>query len=267
MKSTGNSAVFRESRRRYRAHLRAARPDPALAALAVAAWRNPDRVVLKRVTRRAVLLVHLDGTPTILKFFKDPPWYLAWRPGWARHAWAAARTMREMGLPMPAVHQFATCNVGGYTSVLTMEAIPHAVTLREWIKKQAPRWDAETRVRWRMTIRAHWMNLLHNGVYHDDIKALNVLVQLPPGAAAPTLWWIDPESAHPGHCPTRFQIIRNLVQLNGSIRKGVTDGERLQFLREMGEDFPWVLHPSIEQRLRTWTHERLLKEKRTRCGP
>src|SRR5690606_17473581 len=117
--------------------------------------------------------------------------------------------------------------------------------------------NPEQWTQWRETLREFWLDLERRGIYHDDTKTLNILVQTP--ADAPMkLWWIDPESVHPGHRPGRRQILRNLVQLNGSLRTWVPDEQRLLFLKEIAQVHPWLRVPSVEQKIRDWTRKRLL---------
>jgi hypothetical protein len=102
--------------------------------------------------------------------------------------------------------------------------------------------------------------------YHDDTKALNILLDpaAPPGQR---LWWIDVEGVIAGGRLTRYRMLRNLAQLNGSLRSWVPERERLAFLRGVAWHFPWLHEPRVAERLRAWTRRRLLREVQRICGP
>ena len=103
-------------------------------------------------------------------------------------------------------------------------------------------------------------------MYHADTKTLNMLATQDE-AGAYRLWWIDLDAARPGHIASRREILRNLVQLNGSVRSWIPEEDRLAFLRDLAWDYPWLRHRDVPGRLRAWTERRLRKEILTRCGP
>ena len=266
MKSTGNSTVFAAARSRYRGHLRAARPDDALAARAAAAYAHPEEV-LKRSPHQ--LLVRGQDADLIFKFYTDRDLFSRWRHSRARRAWAAAVAMRESELPTIEVLGFVDGSpaFAPFTSCLVMRTIPDTMTLREWIRRNHRRWTPAQWDAYRHALSTFWLGLGRHGFYHDDTKALNILVKLPVDTPFPRFYWIDPESVHPGHRASRHQVLRNLTQLNGSLRSWAPDAQRLRFLDEVARVHPWLRAPRVETVIRRWTHRRLLKEKKTRCGP
>lgn len=267
MKSTGNSAVFQETRNRFRAHLRAGYSGPDFTRQA-ASLLAESAIVLKNTPHQRVLRGTGENSGLVFKFYSDRGLFARFRPSRARRALAAALTMRELGLPVVETLGYleSATAIAPFTSCLIMRFIPDAITFREWIKRNHRALAKEQWTAWRVKLRELWLDLERHGIYHDDTKALNILVQTPT-TGAPRFCWIDPESVRPGHRPTKRQILRNLVQLNGSLRSWVPEEERLAFLREVAETHPWLQAPAIEEKIRRWTRERLLNEIRTRCGP
>lgn len=267
MKSTGNSAAFREARLRYRAHLRECAPHPDLAEAAATALRA-DKKPLKRTPHQCVVRGIGENADLLFKFYSDRGLLSTLRPSRARRAFAAARTLFDLSLPTPDAVGYLEKEDAftPYTSCLVMRFIPDAVTLRQWIKTNHRHLSPQQWTELRIRVRELWLDLARAGIYHDDTKALNILIRTPTHQP-PQWWWIDPESVHPGQNPTRRQLLRNLVQLNGSLRTWVPESERLAFLHDIAAAYPWLRAPRIEKKIRHWTHARLQNEIRTRCGP
>lgn len=262
MKSTGNPDAFSSALVRYRRYVRSARPDSALRVLAEAILARgiPAR---KRLARSA-----LPGASGLLfKFYGPHRHFDAWRASRARLAFAAGRVLADAGAPSVEVVGFVEGLKGPYASCLVLREIPGAVNVREWLKRHHGCMTAETWRNWREGIYAAWKALSDAGIYHDDTKALN-LITAPEWSEAPAwLRWTDLESVHPGRRPTRWRIIRNLVQLNGSLRKWVPDEERFRFLALAKRDYPWLDGVWVVPLIRRWTRRRLMNELKTRCGP
>lgn len=267
MKSTGNSMLFRKARQAYLARLRAERVGPDFSQRAIQALAHPGKV-LKRAKTQCVLRGAGEDARLLFKFYTDRGLCARFRCSRARRAFAAAQTMRDLGLPMPEPLGYIehSTAIAPFTSCLVMQFLSDAITVRQWLRENH---HALTKSDWnslRARIRELWLDLGRHGIYHDDTKTLNILLQ-PAADKEPRLYWIDPESVHPGKRPAKRQILRNLVQLNGSVRTWVPEEERLLFLREVAEVHPWLNAPSVEQKIRRWTRARLLNEIKTRCGP
>lgn len=267
MKSTDNSMVFRKARQTYLAHLRAKGVGPDFSQRAIQTLAQPGRA-LKSAKKQCVLQGAGEDAHLLFKFYVDSGLCARFRCSRARRAFAAAKTMCDLGLPMPEPLGYVEhpSAFAPFTSCLIMQFLPDAVTVRQWVKQNHRSLKKNDWDNLRAHIRELWLDLGRHGIYHDDTKTLNILLQ-PTVNKETRLYWIDPESVHPGKYPTKRQILRNLVQLNGSVRTWVPEEERLLFLREVAEVHPWLNAPSVEQKIRRWTRERLLNEIATRCGP
>lgn len=234
---------------------------------------DPHCVVLKDSGPQRVSLASVAGRTVVVKRYRvEGVWKRlrnCLRPSRARRAWAAARTLRDLGVATPA--PLGYLDVGGsrcpMVSYVITEYEPRATSLREWIRREYRRVPAEARSRWRRDFARFFLGLYHRGLYHADTKALNMLALPGDAQGLPRVSWIDVDGVQPGHVPTRYQVLRNLVQLNGSVRGWVPDEDRLAFLAEIAREYPWLRHASIVPRMRRWTEKRLRKEIRTRCGP
>ncbi len=269
MKSTGNSAAYGRARRLYRELLRAPAADPAWTALAIRALRDPAAILKTTAGQRVLRGPDPGGDGVLFKYYAERGFLARWRPSRARRAWAAARAATTLGVPVVEVLGFVERDPGlaPFSSCLVMREIRGGTTLREWIRKNHRGLDAAQWERWRTCVLRHWLALARGGVYHDDTKTLNILLAAGGADTAPQLVWIDPESLHPGRRPGRREVIRNLVQLNGSLRSWAPEQVRLDFLREAAREYPALARPGVEARIRAWTRRRLLHERMTRCGP
>ncbi|MCO5045249.1 MAG: hypothetical protein J5I99_02695 [Verrucomicrobia bacterium] len=267
MKSTGNSSVFRDARASYREHLRRRRA-PADFRQRAAQTLTANAPLLKATAHQRVLRGIGPDSDLVFKFYSDLSPLSLFRPSRARRAFAATQAARAQGIPLAEALGYVeyTTGIAPFTSCLIMRFIPNATTLHHWMRRNHRHLTPEQWTLWRKRLLDFWLNLERSGIYHDDTKTLNILIQTPPDA--PTqLWWIDPESVHPGRRPSRRQLLRNLVQLNGSLRSWVPDEQRLLFLQEVAQIHPWLRVPAVEQKIRDWTRQRLLNEIKTRCGP
>jgi hypothetical protein len=268
MKSTGKSAVYRSARALFRHYLREAESDLSLVPLVEEAFASGVSVRARGVPRvRAGASRAAEGY--MFKFYEGHRHFNRWRPSRARMAWAAGRTLADLGVSCVEVVGFVERLTAWapYESCLVMRAISDAITLREWVRRHHRCLDARDWSELRERLCRHWLRLGEVGIYHDDTKALNVLTSCAAKPLPDRFIWIDLESVRPGYRPGRRGVIRNLVQLNGSLRKWVPDIERRRFLEQAAAAYPWLLEPWVEWSIRRWTRRRLLNEVRTRCGP
>jgi hypothetical protein len=107
-----------------------------------------------------------------------------------------------------------------------------------------------------------FLQLYRNRIYHGDTKSANILLRSPDKPDRRAFFWIDLECVKFGVLPTRRQIIRNLVQLNGSLGSKVLEEDRMAFLHDMSQFYPWLAQPGVAKKIRRWTRRRLLKQKR-----
>ncbi len=183
----------------------------------------------------------------------------------ARRACAAALTLRDLGLPTPP--PLAYLEISRTCSYMVNEWLPGVHSVRAWVRQHRRVWLEAEWTRWRRELFDFYLTPYTRGFYHDDTKALNVLLD-PAGPPGHRLWWIDVEGVVPGAHLTRYRILRNLAQLNGSLRSWVPEGQRLAFLHALGWYFPWLHDPRVAERLRVWTRRRLQREvDGVVCGP
>lgn len=264
----GNSDPYSRARTLYHRHLEAASSDPLLARLASDALARGIPVQARRAGR---VLKMSDGNAAglIFKFYAKHRHFDRWRPSRAKMAFAASRTLQELGIRSVEVVGFVDSSpeITPFDSCLVMREQKHAITLRDWLRKYHRQMDRQSWSAWRNAVFEAWIGLGRNGLYHDDTKALNLLTNACWSPVPQFLAWIDFESIRAGYRPGMRSILRNLAQLNGSLRKWVPDEERIAFLRQAAAEYPWLAQPWVPCLLRWWTQRRLRHEVRTRCGP
>lgn len=275
-------AADEQARLLYGQHFQARRREGALAgwtrdpALSLAGLRDqilqaeqdPNTRWIKRRLPTRLFLATLDGRAVIIKRHDlRTRWeHLRYwvRASRARRSCAASLTVRDLGLPTP--EPLAYLEVSRACSYIVHAWLPQVVSVRAWVRRNHQHWSADE---WR-AVRRELLNFYvtpyQAGFYHDDTKALNILLDpaAPPGRR---MWWIDVEGVVAGGRLTRYRILRNLAQLNGSLRSWVPETERLAFLRGVAWYFPWLHEPRIAERLRAWTRRRLQREVERICGP
>ncbi len=250
------------------------RPDLSPDALARAiadAEKTPVRVI-KSAAHGRVLRAQLLGRDALIKRYDLPRLadrlkYLL-RPSRARRAWAAAQTFIRLGIPTPEPLGFLEIYSGPVParSYFITAFMPETVSAGPWMRSRMPRQPPELRAAVRKDLLELLLALYRKEIYHADTKTPNLLVLAPEDSARRRFFWIDLECVRFGVRPTRHQVIRNLVQLNGSLRGRTSDEERMEFLRDMARAYPWVIEPQVVAEIRDWTHRRLLHEVRSRCG-
>ena len=248
-------------------------PDPEEILAAVeAGLRSPGRVY-SRGPATSVFRTEVADRPVVVKRFHLPGLgrrlqYLA-RPSRARRAWAAGRALREAGIPAPAALGFVEVRARGLplTSLAVAEWMEGAVPVRRWIKAWLHQRPPEVRAAFRGDLAGLLLDLYRRRLYHADTKTSNLLVRHPDDPARRAFFWIELESMAFGVVPTRRRILRNLVQLNGSIGAKLTDEDRLAFLQDLSGFAPWVIEPWVADQIRVRTLERLNRERRGECGP
>lgn len=277
----------RRARSLYRAALREGRrqgpargvwlgpPELAPADLArevAQAEAAPAARVLKEDRGIRVVRAELLGRDVLIKRYDLARWrdrvrYL-FRPSRARRFWAAARTLSRLEIPTPEPLGYVElrrtfCPVRSYVITSFLEQS----SARAWLHNAFPAQPPAVREAIRRALLESLLTLYRQGIYHADTKASNLLLMAPTDDAARTFLWIDLECMRFGVVPTRHQIIRNLVQLNGSLGAAVREGERCAFLREMARTYPWVMRRRVLRKIRRWTAWRLERERRLPCGP
>ncbi|HIE11176.1 MAG TPA: hypothetical protein EYP62_06130 [Kiritimatiellae bacterium] len=277
-----------ELRRRYRRELRRVKcwrdgarllrgfwepderlPLPELASALRAAASGNSAEPVKQDIRCASWKARLLGRTVFVKRYavatgSDLLKY-AFRVSRARRYWAAARSL------VPA--RIGTPRVLGYLEVLQgFEPVESFVVTqwcelpdaRHWLERERrnPRGNFSA---FRRKLWASLAALYQQGIYHRDTKLSNLLVDQTDDELQ--LLWTDIECLRFGAHISLHCVVRNLVQLNGSLPSDFPRGERRSFLELAGRDFPALLSPRTVRKIHRWTDRRLRKEQRTGCGP
>ena len=249
------------------------KPDPTisiaeLTAAVEKAEKAPGTKVIKTEDKIRVLRARLLGRDALIKRydlidFGDKLRYL-FRVSRARRAWAAARAMTELGIPTPEPLGLLEIYSGplAVRSYFITDFMSDTQSANRWIKPRLSARPPEFRAQFRKELLDLLLDLYRNGVYHADTKSHNILLRAPDDPAHRAFFWIDLECAKFGARPTRHQIVRNLVQLNGSLGSKVSEDDRMAFLHDMARMYPWLDRPGVAKRIRAWTIRRLLKQKR-----
>jgi len=230
---------------------------------------DPQTRPVKQDRRAASWCGELWGRQVFLKRYliltlEDQLKYLL-RVSRARRYWAAARVLTEAG--------FGTPRALGYLEIRRgLRPVASFVISRWHPLPDGRRWledsrgaGADKRRRFAAALWEQLRRLYANRIYHRDTKLTNLLVDDALGRIA--ILWTDLECVGLYVSPTRHRIIRNLVQLNGSLPPWVPAAERRWFLELAARDYPALAAPSAARRIHRWTARRLEKERRTGCGP
>lgn len=233
----------------------------------IRAEQDPATVWIKRRLPTRLFLASLLGRTVVVKRHDvRTDWErlrYRFRASRARRSCAAGLTVRDLGLPTP--EPLAYLEVSRTCSYIVHEWLPNVISVRAWVRQHYRHWSAADWATARRELLHFYVTPYTRGFYHDDTKALNLLLD-PAGPPGQRLWWIDVEGVIPGGRLTRYRVLRNLAQLNGSLRSWVPESERLAFLRGVAWHFPWLHEPRVVERLRAWTRRRLLREVRRECG-
>ncbi|MFH0954292.1 MAG: lipopolysaccharide kinase InaA family protein [Verrucomicrobiota bacterium] len=243
-----------------------------LAAAITQAEDDPSAAVIKDSNFIRVIRAPLLGRDALIKRYDlrnlaERLKYIV-RASRARRAWAAAQSLVQLEVPTPEPLGFLEVCAGPIPvrSYFVTAFVADACNAAKWLKRQYARQAPEVRESLRSDLLQCLLDLYRKGVYHGDTKTSNILLRAPADPARRAFFWIDLEGVQFGKYLTRYKILRNLVQLNGSLGTRVSDEDRLAFLHDMARHYPWVTRPRVVRRIREWTRRRLLNELRLRCG-
>jgi hypothetical protein len=232
----------------------------------------PERL-LKQSRLNRTFRASLFGRDVVIKRFDLPTlrhrvkyWMRSSR---ARRAWAAGQTLTAVGIPTPPPLGFIECSTRGWpaASYALTGFFPEAIPARRWVKARLHRQSPAFRDAFGHDLRSILLALYRRRIYHADTKTNNLLVLAPDAPERRRFSWIDLECVQFGIPPTRRRVLRNLVQLNGSVGSKLAEADRMAFLHGLAGEFPWVADEHIAQAIRRRTLERLDREVRGRCGP
>jgi len=253
-------------------------PDPSvesrqLLTAVTQAENDPRSRLIKHDSRIRTMRASLLNHDTFIKRYDlqgilEKIKYVA-RPSRARRFWAAARTFRQLGLAAARPLGFLEMRSGTVASrSYIITAFIQAINLYEWIRKYYASLPDDGRRQTRAALADFLLATYRMGVYHRDTKMTNILV---PDEARSLetrdFIWTDLECVACGFRPHRRDVIRNVVQLNGSATEILPPAERQAFLNELSATFPWITRPHAVNTIQRWTERRLTREKILGCGP
>lgn len=220
---TRNVGPGRGARRR---DLPPARIEAALAAHDEALQRDDERVAKRsrkgRVTRHGDLVVKERRARSWWTRLRD-----ALAPGRHADGYAHAHMLGVLGVP--TARPLASLRVGGRSYSL-FEDLSHLLRLDHVVRERYLAADREAQARLRDAC-ADWLADLHGrGIYHGDLKGVNVLVD--EDAHVPRFHLIDTDRCRFFARPVdQRRRVKNLAQLAASIPICVTRTERLRWYR------------------------------------
>jgi len=183
------------------------------------------------------------------------------RPARNRRNYAAARTLTDLGIGTPMPYGFLDARTSkGVERYYFSEHVETSITVRDWIKPRMHLQDAAFRKEAADRLARFMVSLYPCGIFHEDTKGGNMLVDLDERGMAVRFAWIDCEAMRFGLPPFRRHILRNLIQLNGSIGTRISREDRLYFLNRMAETHPWLKKTAIAPLIERATAQRLRRE-------
>lgn len=190
------------------------------------------------------------------------------RSSGARRFWAAAHAVKAAGIPTPeALGMLESYSKGlPVLSWVITRFLPNSTTLRSWSEAHFSRCTAEQKEQLIQSLAALLIRTYDAGLYHKDCKCENILLSEPVNLQNPALHLIDLECVqlHHGN-PSRKQLIRNLVQLNGALGPEITTDYRQHFLQLLSTRYPCLQKIGTDRVIADWTARRLEKEKTYQC--
>ena len=230
------------------------------------AEQAPDTYILKEDRRTRVMRARLMDMDVIIKQYRltspiERVKYL-FRCSPARRFWAAARTMQAMNIPTPSPLGIVEEYHRGVPvrSCMISEYMCGSLTVRQWLESKSKHLSAADKAQFSRQLLELLQKIYACGLYHKDTKCENILVAHPEEHELRTLLWIDLECVQCKTKPSRHDIIRNLVQLNGSVCRVVSTDDRLTFLHHLATGLPWLKQESTVRKIHSWTARRLEKE-------
>ncbi len=232
-----------------------------------AALHGPDAVLLKQSDVATVVLTRLRGEHVVIKRHRlmnaSAKLKYRWRMSRARRAWAAGVTMKRLGLPvaepMGLLEIMRGSRVTG--SYIINRWVPDCHTAYAFCRETVAGAPLETRRNLIAFWRDEWLRLLDRGVYHADTKLTNAMVRSAADGRV-ELFWIDLECVRAGQRLSRYEILRNVVQMVGLPSAKLSVRDRLFFLRDL--PWPWLRWRTIFRVMDFWTARRLRREAHVR---
>ena len=207
---------------------------------------RPDCRIVKLQPKVIVGRVETPAGGLYVKRYGVFAWRLAlaslWRPSPAFAAWAGARALADRGFAIPevvAAIEFRRAGVLRRSFFVTREVMGAVTADLRWRAIRSEPDPARRRVARRALARAlgELFRRLHAaGVYHNDLKDVNVLVGGSP--AAPRCVLLDLEHVRVLRRVGRRRRVKNLVQLARTLGREAAATDRLRFLAAYLEGAP-----------------------------
>ena len=208
--------------------------------VAIAPDGDPDRLLTRPETRLVKLqkkvMVGRGPTPVGPLYVKRYTVH-AWRVALgsivtaspARRAFEAARRLAALGFGVPDVVAGVDDRRAGFLrrSFFVTHEVPGAATADRYWRGLAGR--PRERRRFAHALGDLFRRLHAAGVYHNDLKDVNVLVREDAGRLHLVL--LDLERVHVGRVPGRRRRIKNLVQLERTLGRTASAAARARLLR------------------------------------
>ena len=248
------------------------RPEDLLAAVQQAE-QDPAAHRIKSGPTITVTRARLWDEDVIIKRYDLPSGWSRWkywkRPSRARRAWAAGQLLIQSGLPTPEPLGYVEVRRGHLpvTSYAVARFAAGAESGFRWARRSYRNLDAPGRDAVRREVLALLRALAAQGIYHADTKLTNLLVEERADGSGRHWQWTDLECVEAGVRLTRRRLLRNLVQLNGSLRHWVPVEERRAFLAALARSYPWLAAPSVAADIERRTRQRLARELDGRTPP
>ncbi|MGD9873624.1 MAG: lipopolysaccharide kinase InaA family protein [Kiritimatiellia bacterium] len=229
---------------------------------------RPDAAVIKQTGRITVTRTRLEGAEVIIKGYDlsgtlENLKYL-FRHSRARRFWAAALTLRQLGIPTPEPMGFLECWKHGIpaASFIITGFVPDTDDASRWLGWTSNTKPEDVKRALAKDLASAIAGLYSHGIYHRDTKTSNLLLEYPLDPVRRRFLWLDLECLTCGVRPGRHKIIRNVVQVVGSLGPEATCAERELIIREFACIFPWLTGRNVMKRIHCWTDRRMHKERR-----
>ncbi len=232
-----------------------------------AALRAPEAHVIKQSGVASVVRSHVLGEFVVIKRHRlsQPGKRLKylWRMSRARRAWAAGIAMRRLGLPAAEPMGFLEITKRGRVTdnFIITRWLPDCRTARDGANDLHARSERRSAI---ASWRDEWLRLIERGLYHADTKLSNALVQTN-GSGRAALFWTDLECVEAGAPLTKYRVMRNIVQMNGSLGADFSVRDRLFFLRGLPSRFGWLRSRWCRRIIAAWTERRKRSKEPAAC--
>lgn len=158
----------------------------------------------------------------------------------ALRAWKGAHLLYSRGIntaePVAAI-EYRRFGVPGKCFYVTKEIIDSEISVQYYEKRFAGKGTIREKRRFIRALARLFSKLHHEGIYHNDLKDYNILVRNDKGE--PAFFLLDLEGVrHFKKIPER-RLIENLMQINRTIGRIMTNADRVAFIREYCNKEEW----------------------------